>query len=307
MSVETAVPLKPQESTLVELEKDGLSLSVRMDFEQLVPISEDDFQDLEQNILSDGFIRHALTVWICGNEMILVDGHNRYRIWNKHSDTLPSPTVVFRTFQSELEAKSWILRSALGGRNLTPEDRAMCRARMLEFEQAIDRERSPEETKPEKSAAERVAEKTKTSVATVYRSKNYSDALNEIGKVSPGAKKAIENGTVKLPQADVVSIGQMDEESIGHALDNVKQGRRWDDDKGASPPSQDDLEEDIKSTQRKAVEKHSDSCDHYFGKLMRSTTELAKAVGMKDGTIHDGCRNALEVYLKGKRELENSV
>lgn len=50
------------------------------------PLNEDEFADLERSLLSEG-CRDTLILW--GD--ILVDGHNRYRICQKHS--LPFNTM----------------------------------------------------------------------------------------------------------------------------------------------------------------------------------------------------------------------
>ena len=57
------------------------------EFQRLIPpLSADEFNQLEQNILQEG-IRDALVTW----NGILIDGHNRYSIAKKHN--LPYKTV----------------------------------------------------------------------------------------------------------------------------------------------------------------------------------------------------------------------
>jgi len=47
--------------------------------ENLFPLQDDEYKFLEESILKDG-IRDALVVWPRDGELILVDGHNRYKI-----------------------------------------------------------------------------------------------------------------------------------------------------------------------------------------------------------------------------------
>ncbi len=83
------------------------------EFQSLIPkISEDEYQLLEESILSEG-CRDALVVW---NDTI-IDGHNRYEICNKHN--LPYETTPI-IFESKDDAKIWIIKNQLGRRNLVP-------------------------------------------------------------------------------------------------------------------------------------------------------------------------------------------
>ncbi len=74
------------------------------------PLSDDEFNQLEKNILFDG-IRDPLVVW--GD--VIVDGHNRFFIAKKHN-------LKFKTtqkeFKSEDEVKVWIIDNQSGRRNL---------------------------------------------------------------------------------------------------------------------------------------------------------------------------------------------
>lgn len=59
-------------------------------FSRLIPpLSSDEFKQLEQNILADG-IREPLVLW--GD--VLIDGHNRYKIAQKHG-------LSFKTVQKD--------------------------------------------------------------------------------------------------------------------------------------------------------------------------------------------------------------
>ena len=81
------------------------------------PLTDDEFQQLEENILKEGKLISPLIVW--GNT--LVDGHNRYEIVQEHPEisfsTMPLP------FESREEVLAWICKNQLGRRNLTPEQK----------------------------------------------------------------------------------------------------------------------------------------------------------------------------------------
>lgn len=52
--------------------------------ENLFPLQPEELKFLEESILAEG-VRDALVVWPKDGELILVDGHNRYRIAKQHN------------------------------------------------------------------------------------------------------------------------------------------------------------------------------------------------------------------------------
>jgi len=94
-----------------------MNIHIDPEFKKLIPpLQDDEFQQLEENILSEG-CRDPLIVW--GN--ILIDGHNRYDICKKHN-------IPFRTAEREFETRDdaviWIIKNQFGRRNLSAYDRA---------------------------------------------------------------------------------------------------------------------------------------------------------------------------------------
>ena len=84
---------------------------------KIPPLTDDEFKQLEENILKAGKLLSPLIVW----NNTLVDGHNRYAILQKH------PEIYFSTmplrFANREEALAWICKNQLGRRNLTPEQK----------------------------------------------------------------------------------------------------------------------------------------------------------------------------------------
>jgi len=88
-------------------------LKINPDFQNLIPpLPEDEFNQLEQNILSAGKCRDTIKVW----KNYIIDGHNRYEICQKHG--IPYDVEDLR-FSSKDDAKLWIAENQLGRRNLT--------------------------------------------------------------------------------------------------------------------------------------------------------------------------------------------
>ena len=91
------------------------------------PLQEEEYRQLEQNILAYKKCRDAIVVW----DGTIVDGHNRFRICATHGVPFEIKEVEF---ESRDEAKLWILDNQLGRRNLTNAMRielAMGRVRLL--------------------------------------------------------------------------------------------------------------------------------------------------------------------------------
>ena len=88
----------------------------------LMPLRDDELQLLEQSVLAEG-IRDPLVVWKrADGTRILLDGHHRYQLAQKHG--LDFSTVEME-FADESEAVQWVLRNQLARRNLTDEQRTL--------------------------------------------------------------------------------------------------------------------------------------------------------------------------------------
>lgn len=82
------------------------------EMEQLLPpLSGEQFSALESDILENG----CYAPIIVNEDIIIIDGHNRFRICEKHG--LPYKMLAF-SFTDLLEAKQWALDTQKGRRNL---------------------------------------------------------------------------------------------------------------------------------------------------------------------------------------------
>ena len=79
--------------------------------ELLPPLTEEQSSALEADILKNG----CYSPVIVNQNMVVVDGHNRKRLCEKHG--FPYRMAVFE-FESLLEAKQWALETQRGRRNL---------------------------------------------------------------------------------------------------------------------------------------------------------------------------------------------
>ena len=93
------------------------------EFHALIPaLSPEEYNLLESNVLADG-IREPLILW----QGVIVDGHNRYEIAQKHG--LEFQTVE-RKFSGRNAVIEWMILNQLGRRNLSNYQRSLLAIRM---------------------------------------------------------------------------------------------------------------------------------------------------------------------------------
>ncbi len=81
----------------------------------LWPLTDDEYAELEESILADG-LREAIIVWQKekNDDMIIVDGHNRYKICKKHNIQLRTRTKEFTSYD---DVEIWVRKNQAGRRN----------------------------------------------------------------------------------------------------------------------------------------------------------------------------------------------
>ncbi|MDR6673673.1 plasmid replication/partition related protein [Xanthomonas sp. 1678] len=90
------------------------------------PLTADEYAALERSLLAEG-CRDALVLW----GEILVDGHNRYGICQKHG--LPFQTVQNTRFQSLQDVHLWMIDQHLGRRSVSDFQRGVLALRKREI------------------------------------------------------------------------------------------------------------------------------------------------------------------------------
>jgi len=104
-----------------------IPLKINQDFKNLIPpLSDEEFRQLEENILTSGRCRNAIKVW----RGIIIDGHNRYAICQKHG--LPYEVSKIR-LPSKNDVLLWIIENQLGRRNITDVRRINLGLRKVEL------------------------------------------------------------------------------------------------------------------------------------------------------------------------------
>ena len=158
---------------------------------KIPPLTFEELNQLEANILRDGRILNPIIVW----EGLIVDGHNRYTIAKKHPE-IPF-TIHEKEFASRYEAIIWICKNQLGRRNLTPEQKYYLMGKQYEAEKAAhggDRKSSDAKSSSlnanlidSTQTCDRIAEENGVSKDTVIRASKYMKGV-EIAVSAADAK-----------------------------------------------------------------------------------------------------------------------
>lgn len=97
-----------------------MEVTIDREFASLIPpLTDEEYQQLEQSILRDG-CRDGLVVWPRNGKLILLDGHNRRRICKQHKKRY---SLVKYDPGSRDAARLWIVTNQLARRNLTSYQR----------------------------------------------------------------------------------------------------------------------------------------------------------------------------------------
>lgn len=100
-----------------------MNITIDKEFKTLIPpLSAEEFEQLEANCVENG-IQDSLKVW----NGILIDGHNRYEIAEKHRLEYKTEEMEF---SSRDDVKLWIIKNQLGRRNLSAYDRSVLALKM---------------------------------------------------------------------------------------------------------------------------------------------------------------------------------
>ena len=207
-----------------------INLKIDPEFQnQIPPLTDDEYKQLEENILKEGKLLSPLIVW----NNTLVDGHNRYVILQKH------PEICFSTmplrFENREEAVAWICRNQLGRRNLSPEQKRYLLGKQYEAEKkAAKIFRGNQYTLAKKSGGDhgdnhhsgkktcdRIAEENGVSKATVLRASKYMKGVEIAESLIPGMREKILNKQVKVSKADMHRLARANYDARAQTLQEI--------------------------------------------------------------------------------------
>ena len=182
---------------------------------QILPLSFEELQQLEQNIIAKGRLLNPIITW---NGYIL-DGHTRYRILKKHG------FIKFEVEEIQLankyEALAWICKNQLGRRNLSPERKKFLLGKEYESTKlAVGGQ--PGNCNPVKRTCERIASEHGVGEKTVRRAEKYSRGIDAAEEAVPGAQEEILTGRIKATDAQIAALPAIPKEERPAILDELR-------------------------------------------------------------------------------------
>lgn len=170
------------------------------------PLTEDEYAALERSLLTEG-CRDALVLW----GEILVDGHNRYGICQKHG--IPFNTVQNESFRSMDDVRLWMIDNHLGRRSVSDFQRGVLALRKKEIlaERAAQAQAKQESEKPDMpaDAAPPNSAPPPTREAIARAARVSSATLGQIEKIqktaTPELVKAVKSGVISINAAAAVA------------------------------------------------------------------------------------------------------
>ena len=199
---------------------------------KIPPLREEELKQLEENILADGVVINPLIVW----NGVIVDGHNRYRILQKH------PEIQFTTYEKQFPdryaAIAWICKNQLGRRNLTQEQYKYLIGERYEAEKRTESFYGNRFTLADKSSRirnesgysgertrEKIARENNISVSYVQRAGKFAQGVDAAEEVAPGIKQEILTGSIKPTEKAVAAIAKAPPEQRPSLVQQLRQAK----------------------------------------------------------------------------------
>ena len=191
--------------------------------DKIPPLTDAEFEQLEENILADGEVYEPICVW----NGTIVDGHNRWKIVQEH------PEIPYRTremdFADKWEAFEWMYKKQLGRRNLSDEQRTMLMGNMLSVRKkrvgapdgnknrcennlVKNTELKKDQKAIKEGTAGEIAKELGVSEKTVRNAEKFAEGIDALEKISKEASGKILNGGSGVAKKDVMALPYLGEE-----------------------------------------------------------------------------------------------
>lgn len=275
--------------------------------EVLPKLSDADYKALEQSLLTEGFKGAPIMIW--GD--IIVDGHNRYEICNKHN--IPYEVKMVE-FGSKEEAIIWMVRQQLGRRSLTPLQRIQIVEKYRPFYKKKAKENQSKAGKNYGIGSQKLLENSTTAIV---ESENSTAPIPKEEKVNVRAElakdadvstntyskgmKILESGNEELIKETI--NGQ---KSINKAFNELK--KNADTNKSGNTSDHDDQISDAESMLTQIQKRYRD----YLLAFQQDIRWLSDKDFYRDeeeisGKIHSDLRNCLEKFKSISDVMEKMI
>lgn len=193
--------------------------------DKIPPLTKEEFERLEENIVTDGAVREPLVVW----NGTIVDGHHRWAIIQKHPE-IPY-TIKEMDFADRWAAISWMCANQLGRRNITDEQKTYLLGKLYEARKnAHGGDRRSDEFSNDQSGhlkkltrtGDKIAKEYGIGYGTVQRAEHFSKGLDAAEEVSPGIREKVLSGEVKAPKSAIAELRNLDDKERKEAVEELK-------------------------------------------------------------------------------------
>ena len=237
------------------------------------PLTPDEHEALERSLLAEG-CRDALVLW----GEVLVDGHNRYGICQKHG--LPFQTVQNPRFQSIEDVQLWMIEQHLGRRSLSDFQRGVLALRKRDIAaERRARQPAPAAAEPDTAPAPAPvppAEALATREALAKAARISSHQVQLIEKIqkqgAPELVNAVKAGMVSLnaaaavaslPVQEQVSVAAAGAEELKQAAKRVREAKRKPaaPERSSEPTSEPTAEPTLEALQARVAELEAENAE----------------------------------------------
>lgn len=242
-----------------------IKITINEELKALIPpLSEEEFSQLEQNILQEG-CRDALILWQQDKDFILIDGHNRYEICQRHGLSFKTEIKDFKDFE---EVKSWMITNQLGKRNLTEEQKSYLRGLQYQrtkkslggydFVKSVGQNVQP--------THELLAQEHKVSPKTIQRDEKYAVGLDILTNYDLSLRNEILTRKIKVPVGLIQKIASISEtKQIAQVQSFIKKG----------------AVKDIENVLKKPIENPSKSSKDFLSNFINEKTNFDTLIAYK--------------------------
>lgn len=198
---------------------------------KIPPLTDDEFRQLEENIVADGEVYEPIVTW----NGVIVDGHNRWKIIQKH------PGIPYKIremqFADRWEAFEWMYRKQLGRRNLTTEQKTYMIGKMYEARkntQGGDR-RSEEFSNGQNvhlkdhreikdGTSGEIGKEFGIDGKTVRRAEKFAQGVDKIREVDKATADKVLAGKANVTKTAVQALSKAEPEAVKAATEKIKAG-----------------------------------------------------------------------------------
>lgn len=203
--------------------------------DKVPPMTEAEYRQLEENILKAGRVKVPITIWNDNGKEIIVDGHNRWSIVQKHPE-IPYE-VEEEHFADRYEAVVWICKNQLGRRNLTDAQKTYLIGRQYEAQKMTkgapygnsNAKKQLGQNGPfvKGDTAETIAKEHNIGRSTIKRAEKFVKGVDAAEKIECGVKDAILSGKSKVPKTVIAGIPKMLPQEQREVITVAKTGGAW--------------------------------------------------------------------------------